>query len=66
MEPEPPPPLLHRVRWGNVAWAVAALLALALAVAWPHMQPHDPRFPDQAHTSVPPALAPGGECEIPA
>ena len=27
MEPDPPP-LLHRVRWGNVAWAVAATAEL--------------------------------------
>jgi len=46
MEPESPS-LLNRIRWGNVAWALAALAALGLVVAWPHLQRRGPGLPDE-------------------
>jgi hypothetical protein len=56
MEPDSPS-LLHRIRWGNVAWALAALVAIGLVLAWPHLQRRVPGLPNDA-ASVPTAPAP--------
>ena len=56
MEPESPN-LLARVRWGNVAWALVAVLAVGLAVAWPELRHGAPRLPDGA-PAAPRALGP--------
>jgi len=57
MGPEPPN-LLQRVRWGNVAWALAAVAVLALVIAWPHLEHRAPTLPD-GRASTAPARAPG-------
>jgi hypothetical protein len=56
MEPDPPS-MLHRIRWGNVAWALAALVAIGLVLAWPHLQRRGPGLPDET-ASVPSAPVP--------
>jgi len=56
MQPEQPS-LLHRIRWGNVAWALAAVAAVGLVVAWPHLQRRGPGLPDET-ASVPRDPAP--------
>jgi hypothetical protein len=38
--------MLARVRWSNVAAALAALLLFVLVVAWPLMGPAAPRLPE--------------------
>lgn len=49
--------LLHRIRWANVARAAAVLAAVALIVAWPHLQGDPPALPPAAAEpiSAPPA-----------
>lgn len=55
MEPDGPPPLRARVRWGNIARA-AALLALAvLVLAWPHLRADPPALPPARAVPVTPA-----------
>jgi hypothetical protein len=49
MEPDPSS-LLHRIRWGNVAWALAALAAVGLVLAWPHLQRRGPGLPDETES----------------
>lgn len=51
MEPESPS-LLNRIRWGNVAWALAALVAIGLVVAWPHLQRRGPGLPDETASAA--------------
>ncbi len=57
MEPDSPS-LLRRIRWGNVAWALAALVAIGLVLAWPHLQRRGPGLPDEAASTAPSASAP--------
>src|SRR2546429_6962019 len=56
MEPDSPS-LLHRIRWGNVAWALVALVAIGLVLAWPHLQRRAPGLPDATTSPAPPADA---------
>lgn len=60
--PEPGSPLRSRVRWGNVAWAIGALIAIALVAVLPRLDARTPRLPDddgtparQPSTAAPPA-----------
>jgi hypothetical protein len=43
--------VLHRIRWANVARAIAVALALLLALAWPRLRDH----PDALAPAVEPA-----------
>src|SRR5947208_16962151 len=63
MEPEAPK-LLARVRWGNVAWALVAVLAIGLAVAWPRLRPGAPGVPGGAPPTAR-AAAPPAPTQIP-
>jgi hypothetical protein len=49
--------LLRRIRWGNVARALALVAALVLVVAWPSLRPDPPALPPA------PAVASEGEGE---
>lgn len=44
--------LLHRIRWANVARAAAVLVAVALVVAWPHLEGEPPALPPAAAEPV--------------
>jgi hypothetical protein len=52
---------MDRLRWDNIARAVAVLAVIALIVAWPHLRRRDPAMPLAAPTPVsveqPPAVA---------
>src|SRR5438067_966496 len=63
VEPESPN-LLARVRWGNVAWALVAVLAIGLAVAWPRLRQGAPGVPGGAATA-PRGAPPSGPSQIP-
>ncbi|MDQ3609336.1 MAG: hypothetical protein M3459_10605, partial [Actinomycetota bacterium] len=45
MDPDRLPSLGARIRWGNVARALALLAAVALVVAWPRLTPSEPALP---------------------
>jgi hypothetical protein len=49
--------LLRRIRWGNVARALALVTALVLVAAWPSLRPDPPALPPA------PAVASEGEGE---
>lgn len=59
--------LLHRIRWANVVRAAVVLAAVALVVAWPHLEGEPPALPPAAAepVSTPPtahsSAAGGGE-----
>jgi len=63
MEPESPN-LLARIRWGNVAWALVAVLAIGVAVAWPRLRQGAPGVPDGS-ASTPRAAPPSGPSQLP-
>jgi hypothetical protein len=53
MEHEPATPAFHaRVRWGNVAKALALAAVVALVVAWPRLRAPDPEIPPGAAVPV--------------
>src|SRR4051794_18416837 len=52
------PPLLKRVRWGNVGIGVAALGVLALVVAWPLLSPAAPALPPERPVAAAPSPTP--------
>jgi hypothetical protein len=56
MESDPEPPLRARVRWGNVARALALVAVAALVVAWPRLRAPAPEVP--RGTAVPVRQAP--------
>src|SRR5688572_11690510 len=52
--------LRERVRWGNVARALAVVMVVGLVVTWPRLAPEAPAVPDAAVVpvvTVPPAAA---------
>ncbi|MDP2710918.1 MAG: hypothetical protein Q8O56_06845, partial [Solirubrobacteraceae bacterium] len=58
MEPDGPPPLVARIRWGNVARAGALLALATLVLAWPHLRADEPALPPAEPVPVAPARPP--------